>query len=215
MSVDESRSPRRRLRRIERIDLPDGPARALRDAIYRVNLEAGAPTLDELAARIAEDATLPGAPKRDVINRIISGRELAAAQQDAVAVALARDTGKDPHHVAARVRDLWVEAAMAGPPASTRLGRPISQCDPLHLEVHRPIEVPGQRFSGMPRYIRRSHDGRLDERSRPPRTEAARSGSHSIMRWPPPGRKGLRGATASPVWALGKASPPSQKEDEQ
>src|SRR5205823_4878642 len=87
MSTDDSRPSVRRPRQVEFLDLPDGPARELRDAIYRLYLEAGSPTLDDLVARIAGDDTLPGAPERDVISRIISGGEVPAVQQDAVTVA--------------------------------------------------------------------------------------------------------------------------------
>lgn len=165
MSTDE-RSLVRRPRPIEPVDLPDGPARELRDAIYRLYLEADSPTLDDLAARIAADETLPGAPKRDVIHRIISGREVPASGQDAVAVAvvLARNTGRDSAAVAEQVRRLWIAARMTRPaPPPTRLGRPVGECDPLVLEVHRAIEVTGADRHSLPPYVSRVHDVRLAE----------------------------------------------------
>jgi hypothetical protein len=166
MSTDESRPSVRRPRQVEFLDLPDGPARELRDTIYRLYLEAGAPTLDDLAARIGADETLPGAPKRDVISRIISGREVPATQQDAVtaAVALARDTDRDPVEIADQVRRLWIAAKMARPAPPSRLGQPVGDCDPLALEVHRAIEVTGDGDPPpLPPYVRRVHDARLDE----------------------------------------------------
>jgi len=78
MNADENRPDKRRARQVEKAVLPNGPARRLRDALYELYLRADAPTLDELAARIADDEDLPGSPKRDTISRIISGRELPA-----------------------------------------------------------------------------------------------------------------------------------------
>lgn len=170
MSADESPPPVRRTRQVERHDLPPGPARALRDAIYDLYLRADSPTLDQLTSRIAADDDLPGSPKRDIINRIISGRDVPAKQQDAVtvAVALARDSGRDPAAVAELVRDLWVAAKSASPARPTPSrgpGKPIGECDALMLEVHRAIDVPEHRgaLPVLPRYVSRIHDERLGQ----------------------------------------------------
>ena len=158
----------RRPRQVERVDLPVGPARDLRDAVYELYLRASSPplTLDEVAALIAADEDLPGAPSGDVISGILSGRGLAANQDDVVslAVLLARLADRDRVVIADRVRDLWVAAKMA--PAAlgpVRLGKPISECDPLLLEVHRAIEVAhhDRPLSSLPAYVPRAHDARL------------------------------------------------------
>jgi WD40 repeat protein len=123
MSADETRQPRRRPRRIVRASLPSGPAQDLRDAIYTLYLEADTPTLDDLVSQIEQSDDLPGAPKRDTISSIISGRNPAASQQDTVTVAVAllrrrgRATGRDPAAFAERIRDLWVAATASGRPA--------------------------------------------------------------------------------------------------
>lgn len=46
---------------------------------------------------------------------------------------------------------------------SGRLGRPVADCDPVALEVHPAIDVPGHEGSGarLPAYVVRSHDERL------------------------------------------------------
>ncbi|MGI5214877.1 tetratricopeptide repeat protein [Plantactinospora sp. CA-290183] len=167
MSADETGPPVRRPRQIEFVELSPGPARELRDAVYELYLRADSPTLDDLVNQIAADDDLPGAPKRDVIGRIIGGREVPAKQQDAVSVvvALARDAGRDPAVAADRVRDLWVAAKMAPPWGAmpTRLGIPVTECSPSALEVHRAIDVAdhGVPLSELPCYIPRAHDGRL------------------------------------------------------
>jgi TPR repeat protein len=167
MSADESRSEVRRGRPVERVPLPVGPLRGLNDAIYRLYAEADCPRLDDLAAVIAADDTLPGSPRKDLIGKIIGGDGLAS-QQDTVTVAtaLARDAGRrDVEAVAASVRELWI-AARTAPPASppARLGRPIADCDPFDLEVHPAVEVAGrnvQPVERLPAYVRRAHDEQL------------------------------------------------------
>ncbi|MEV0901369.1 hypothetical protein [Actinoplanes sp. NPDC049802] len=103
---------------MEKKDLPDGPAKNLRDVVYRLYAEADRPRLAELAQRIAGDDDLPGSPGRDLIGKIIGGDGLAG-QRDTVtvAVALARAAGRgDLAPIADQVRQLWITAAMAGPP---------------------------------------------------------------------------------------------------
>ncbi|MGK5683754.1 hypothetical protein [Actinoplanes sp. URMC 104] len=166
MSADERRQGGRRARQVEKLDLPEGPGRQLRDALYELYLRADGPTLDELVASIAAADDLPGSPGRDTVSRILSGREPPATSQDAVtiAVALARLGGRDSAVVADRVKELWVAAKMAPPPAMPeQLGTPIRDCDPIGLEVHRAIDIPGPQGATtvLPGYVEREHDKRL------------------------------------------------------
>lgn len=164
MSTDENRPLPSSSRPVERAALPPGPARELRDAIYRCYAEAGCPRLEALADAVAADDRLPGAPRKDLISKIISGEALATKQDCvSVAVALAYEAGrKDVATLADRIRDLWVEAQTA-PVVS--LGRLIGACDPIALEVHRAIDVPhgGHKLSPLPAYVDRTHDRRMRE----------------------------------------------------
>ncbi|XVU21703.1 SEL1-like repeat protein [Actinoplanes sp. CA-054009] len=109
-------------------------------------------------------------PRRDTIGRIIGSTALPPSQADLVVlvVALARMAGRLPAHTSrrdvpalvARTRQLWRRARAAPPPR--RLGRPIRECTPLALEVHRAIETP-DRDTDLPRYVPRAHDERLRE----------------------------------------------------
>jgi hypothetical protein len=146
-----------------------GPRRDLRDALFQLYVEADRPTLEDVAALLASDDDLPGSPGKDVIHRILSGRAGPATQQDtvSVAVALSRIAGRgDGGVLADNVRRLWVAAEMAPPPPPVaRLGRPVRECDPIALEVHRAIDLPGgdQSSSMLPAYVPRAHDARLTE----------------------------------------------------
>lgn len=166
MDADESRSEIRRGRSVEQAALLPGPARDLQSAIYQLYAAADCPRLDDLARMIAVDDSLPGAPKKDLISKIVSGEGLAS-QQDTVtvAVALARADGRDDTDAVARqVRALWIAARSAPAPAPpTRLGRPIGVCDPLDLEVHPAIDVTYAHGNPLPGYVRRAHDARLRE----------------------------------------------------
>ncbi|MEU4220081.1 hypothetical protein [Actinoplanes sp. NPDC026623] len=66
MDTDGSRSEIPRGRAVERVALPAGPARDLRDAVYRLYAEADCPRLDDLARAIAAADDLPGSPKKDL-----------------------------------------------------------------------------------------------------------------------------------------------------
>lgn len=150
-------------RGITRADLPAGPARDLRDAIYDLYLHAAAPTLDELATEIASNDELPGAPGRDTIHRAISGAALPN-QQDAVsiAMALARSAGVDHATTAQHIRELWAAAMTAPATSQHRLGRPIAECDPLALEVHPSLALGDSADEPvLPPYVHRAHDAHL------------------------------------------------------
>lgn len=174
MDADESRREIRRGRAVERAALPVGPACDLRDAVYRLYAEADCPRLDDLATAIAKDDGLPGAPRKDLISKIVSGDGLAS-QQDTVtvAVALAHAAGRDDASlVAEQVRRLWI-AARTEPTPPTRSDRPIGERDPasvpygmirVHeapprlLGVHAAIRVDTASRPELPAYVPRDVD---------------------------------------------------------
>src|SRR5258708_30468419 len=165
MSGDRGDGPVRRPRPIKRAQVGPGPLRELKDLLYEVYLAAGAPTLDEIAADIAdaaaEDAGIPGTPSRDTVHRCISSSEIPVQQADAISVAtvLARRAAWDEQSLITMVGALWLQSRMA-----TRAGRPISDItDPFDLEVHRAIDVAmpgGGELPLLPAYIGRELDGR-------------------------------------------------------
>lgn len=153
----------RRARPVQRAEVRPGPLRELKNLLYEVYLAAEAPTLDEIAAAIAEDDRLAGSPSRDTVRRCLSSPEVPAQQADAVAVAtvLARRAVWEADEIVLRVRDLWVKARMADP-----LGQPISAfTDPFALEVHRAIEASTEllprALPPLPAYVGRDHDKEL------------------------------------------------------
>ncbi|MEU9476535.1 hypothetical protein [Streptomyces sp. NPDC048191] len=165
MSRNRGDGQARRPRTLERARV--GWPRALRelkDLLYEAYLAAGAPSLDEIAAAIAGDDRLPGAPSRDTVRRCISESTLPASQADAVSVstALARGATWNVQEVAARVRALWIEARMA-----TGAGRPIAEFDDRlildDLEVHPALDTGAAqgRFGALPAYVPREFDGPL------------------------------------------------------
>lgn len=164
MSGDKRRPTTRRQRPIARPQLPAGPLRDLKDLLYKLHLDAGTPTMDELAAAAADDDSLPGAPGKDTVHRILVSPEVPPSQADVVAVvvALARMAAWDPDDARSRARDLWVEARMSMP-----LGQPISDCDPIALEIHRPIDAlpvdADAELPPLPAYVLRAHDHKLRE----------------------------------------------------
>ena len=151
--------PVRRPRVIERPQVPPGPLADLKALIYELYLRAGTPTLDEIAAAVADDDELAGAPSRDTISRIIGDPGLPASQADVVAVVtvLARAARWDPGDAAGRARDRWVAAWMASAryPAG---GIRVSQADPRRLGVHAAISVPGVPDEVPPEYVPRDAD---------------------------------------------------------
>ena len=164
MSTDESGQGASRPKLITPVEVPPGPAAAFRDALYDLYLRSGPLTLNEIVRRIqkaeADDPDVLGVPGRDVIHQMISGKALPVKLLDAVTVArlLARAAGSDPGSADRQIRELFVAART--PPR--RLGRPITDCDPIELEVHRAIVVPGHdRLPVLPVYVAREHDIRL------------------------------------------------------
>ena len=174
---DRGRAVRRAVQRPRAVRRPvtgPGPLGELKKLLYQLYVEAGQPTLEHIAAEVAADDDLKGAPKKDRIDRCLRSPGLPANQLDVVAVAtvLAREARWDPDDAAARARELWVQARMSEPAGRARMsepaGRPVGEfTDPFALEVHRPIEVavrPGAaELPVLPAYIPREHDRRLAE----------------------------------------------------
>lgn len=101
-----NRVPVRRPRKLARPNLDDGPQRSIRDLLYELHEKAGRPTLEDLERRIAGDDRLEGAPKKDLIHRIISSSGPANLDDvRAVARTLARACSQDEYAVAAQVLD--------------------------------------------------------------------------------------------------------------
>ncbi len=166
MSRDDTQGSVRRPRVVARPKVPPGPLHQLKDLLYQLYVAAGPPTLDTIAAWIAADDELAGAPERDTIRRCIGSEDLPANQHDAVAIAtvLARVARWDVNDVTTRIRALWVQAAMAIP-----VGRLLSEVtDPLALEVHRAIDAAAGygELPMLPPYLERDHDRELQKRVR-------------------------------------------------
>ncbi|URN08115.1 hypothetical protein LUW74_35295 [Actinomadura madurae] len=164
MSGDGKSRAVRRPRRIAQPRLPPGPLQDLKNLLYRLYVEAGAPSLDDIhhQAELAGTEAVAGWPGRDTIHRIIGDTGLPPSQGDTMAIAkvLARLARWDVSDAVGRVRELWVQAQMAVP-----VGMPIDTLDPFALEVRRAISAAAD--SGplpvLPRYITRTHDARLTQ----------------------------------------------------
>ncbi|MGW1375771.1 transcriptional regulator [Streptomyces sp. NPDC002446] len=133
----------------------------MKDYVYRLYVEAGTPSVQQMASEIGSDDTFLGSPSKATVHRIIGSEELLAGQEDVVSVAvlLARRAGRNTGEVAARTKELWVAARLAQP-----LGTPVRDLDPFALEVHRAITVPGQEeLPVLPLYVERDHDVALSE----------------------------------------------------
>jgi hypothetical protein len=103
-----------------------GPLGDLKDLLYELYVQAGCPSLDDIAAAVLADDELPGAPGRDSINRILGSAQLPPRQADVVAVAtvLARQARWDTADAAHRARDGWVKAHLATTRPPARVGQP-------------------------------------------------------------------------------------------
>ena len=159
MSGDGKGSGARRPRAIGRPQALPGPLGDLKALLYELYLQAGLPTLDQIAAAVAQDDQLAGAPGRDTIARIIGERGMPASQADVVAVAtvLARAARWDPGDAAGRARDLWVAARMS-PVRSLASGVRVREANPRLLGVHAAISEPGVPDEALPEYIPRDID---------------------------------------------------------
>ena len=116
-------------------------------------VEAGTPSLDQIATWIANDDNRDAVVGRDTIHRIIGGPGMPPSQahlKELVTV-LARAARWNPGDAVTRARDLWVTARMA----SARYpedGIRVSQVDPRWLGVHAAISAPGVPDQVPPKY---------------------------------------------------------------
>jgi hypothetical protein len=152
---DKPSAPIRRPRPISRPRLHDGPLKQLKDLLYQLYLDAGAPSMDDIATWISADDNLPGAPERDSIRRCIGSAEPPPNQHDVVSIAavLARAARWNIDDAQVRIRSLWVKAHLVVP-----LGTPVQELsNPIVLKVHPVIDVPGAP-EGLPSYLPRAHD---------------------------------------------------------
>ncbi|NGO10067.1 transcriptional regulator [Streptomyces sp. HC44] len=162
MSHDNPRGRRSSQRRVERPRVAPRALADLKELLYRLYTEAGAPTLEHIATLIADDDALPGCPSKDTVQRIISSPELPPRCHDAVAVAgvLAREAGWDVADAMSMVSKAWTEAHLEDP-----LGSPVEKLEPLSLEVHRAITLGNCEslpdLPALPAYVERDHDRRL------------------------------------------------------
>ncbi|MDA5281195.1 hypothetical protein [Streptomyces sp. Isolate_45] len=118
--------------------------------------------------RLLRDDRFLACPSRDTIGRILGGRELPPKQADVLALVrlLTEMTAGDAEHASREAARLWTRAQLTEP-----LGTPVGELDPHDLEVHRAIDFdPTQSDSvgpgaapGLPAYVRRGHDDRLDD----------------------------------------------------
>ncbi|PSM38081.1 transcriptional regulator [Streptomyces dioscori] len=179
MSHDESRArrggrPRGSQRRIARPCVAPGPPADLKDLLYRLYLDAGAPSVQAIAAAVARDDSLPGSPSKDSVHRIIGSSEIPAVRADVVSVAgaLAQLAGWPAEEAMEQTAGAWMNAQLVQP-----LGAPVALLDPFDLEVHRAVGVPGgDGLPQLPVYVEREHDRRLAEIVR-----AALSGTSSLV----------------------------------
>ena len=177
MSGDGKSGAGRRPRAISRPRVPPGPLADLKALLYELYLQAGTPTLDQVAALIAADEheELAGAPGRDTINRIIGSPLMPPSQADVVAVAtvLARAARWDPADAARRARNLWVAAQMAAaavvyPHHAPAVGLEglagevrVAEADLRRLGVRAAIAVPGVPDEVPPEYVARDADDQV------------------------------------------------------
>jgi uncharacterized membrane-anchored protein len=87
--------------------------------------------------------------------------------------------GHDPRKRRTYWEDLWQAAATETRPSSqARLGKPIIECTPTGLEVHRAIDLPGHHepLNELPPYVTRAHDRRLQDA-----VDAAAGGDNRIV----------------------------------
>ncbi|MFF0086630.1 hypothetical protein ACFYR1_44170 [Streptomyces canus] len=158
----------KRQRPLKRAGVGWPPAlRELKELLYEVYLEADAPSLTGIADAIAADDGLDGAPRRDMVHRVITSGERPGRQADVVAVArvLAREAAWDVPDLAERVRELWVRARRAQ--GAGRLIGEFPRDVPLVLDgglgIHPALDVDGarDRIGILPDYVPRDHDARL------------------------------------------------------
>ncbi|MCZ0990750.1 hypothetical protein O1M54_43620 [Streptomyces diastatochromogenes] len=142
--------------------LPPGALREFKRYLYRLYLSAGTPSLDRIAETAALDDSLPGAPSRDTVGRLLTGAKLPGLHDaESVTAVLARLMDRDPAETVVRIRELWIEA-------KERPGRPrtAEAWGAARLGVHHAVDVDGAGFDRLTPYIERTHDETVRERLR-------------------------------------------------
>ncbi|PRX22848.1 hypothetical protein [Actinoplanes italicus] len=136
----------------------------MKDLLYEMYLQAGAPTLDEIAESIVTDESLAGAPGRDTVRRCVSTPE-PGSQADVVAITavLATRAALDSGDAIRRVRELWVAVLLEQP-----LGRLVADYAADEraviqgLQVHPAVDAGDSEVPGLlTTYVRRDLDTRL------------------------------------------------------
>ncbi|MEU1405939.1 hypothetical protein ABZ471_26895 [Streptomyces sp. NPDC005728] len=155
MSSDESGGAGRKPRPVTPPRLPPGPLREFKRCLYRLYLSAGTPSLDRIAEAAVLDDSLPGAPSRDTVGRLLTGAKLPGLHDaESVAAVLARLMDRDPAETVVRIRELWIEAKEhPGPPPRTA-----EAWGAARLGVHHAVDVDGAGFDRLTPYIERTHD---------------------------------------------------------
>ncbi|MFJ9461342.1 hypothetical protein ACIRST_40520 [Kitasatospora sp. NPDC101447] len=138
-----------------------GPVREFKDFVHTLYLEAGWPSLADIAAAVRLDDSLDSAPTRDTVNRLLHSSALGL-QVDAVAVAVvvARMAGVEPVTAGAQARELWIRAAAERP-----YGCAVAEADPLALGVREAVALADAEdvLPVLVPYVRRDHDEALDD----------------------------------------------------
>ncbi|KDN86136.1 hypothetical protein [Kitasatospora cheerisanensis] len=163
MGSDENRGTAAKARQVPPPQLPPGPLREFKEYLYRLYLDAGAPTLAGIAAAVGERDDLPGAPGKDTVARILRGDTLPG-RDDAVSVAavLAVRAGRPPEEAQEAVRARWAEAS-AHRPARPRTLR---QWEPSALGVRPAPAADGSDRGTHTEYVERAHDRELCDQLR-------------------------------------------------
>jgi hypothetical protein len=139
--------------------VPDGgPLRELKRLLFDLYQDCGSPSYESIASEMAGRL---GELAPTVIGLYLTESTLPPNQRSAMTLAAVLAGPRDPDDVRDQVRRLWVAAKAWAPP-----GTLISELhDPLALELHEAITVPGsQHLPVLPPYLERSHD--LDLRNR-------------------------------------------------
>ncbi|MFM9458152.1 hypothetical protein [Streptomyces europaeiscabiei] len=173
MNDDGNRAgPRQRKRTVKRPRVAPGPLHDLKGLLYRLYLEAGAPTLDKLDALVGDGwqrNKLPSAPQRDTIGRYLGAPVLPADPNalEALTVVLAQLARWNPNEAVRQVLEAWVREKQH----PTEPLRTVGQWDPYQLGLHVAIAVGEQEEElgdapdqPLTPYLERAHDRALRRR---------------------------------------------------
>jgi tetratricopeptide (TPR) repeat protein len=142
-----------------------GPLGQLKLQLHRLYLDAGHPGYDRIVWLIGRDGSLPGAPARDTVQKIMRVDGFAGKQGDVVSIATVLAREGHVRDVPDLLHGLWVKAHQFAP-----VGELISEArDPLAFEVHRAIDALSTRgmtstvLPLLPAYVQRAHDRLLEQ----------------------------------------------------